>query len=120
MSDPYPKTKKRMLSIKDVPGILEKGGGEVLAIPRRIESELGQVIVQCGRGIHDRRTGGGNVQILDLETMARVSKEQMITLSQDGMGKILQELDQAKRQKEEEKWRMFVESVWGMFVGPRY
>ena len=64
-----------MFSIKDVPGVLEKEGGEVLAIPRRIESELGQALVQFGRGIHDRSTGGDNVQIIELETTVRVSKE---------------------------------------------
>ena len=77
-----------------------KGEEEVLAIPRRIESELGKAIVQRGLGIHDRSTGGDNVQILELKTMVRVSKEQRITLSHDGMGKILQELDHAKRQNQ--------------------
>ena len=71
------------------------------------------MVVKRGRGIHDRRAGGDNVQILEIETMVRVSKEQMVTLSQDAMwGKILQELDQGKRRKAEGKWRLFVESAW--------
>ena len=110
-SGPYPKTKKRLLSTKEAPGILVKEGGEVLAIPVRIECELGQVIVQFGRGIHDRITDCDNVQIL--ETMMRVSREQMITLSQNGMEKIQRELDQAERQRAEEKCGVLVESVWG-------
>ena len=110
VSETYTKTKKRMLSINDAPGILEKEGGEVLAMPLRIEGELGQVVVQRGRGIRDRDIGGDNVQIL--ETMVRVSKEQLITLSQVGLGEIQQELDQAKRKREEEKWRAFVENEW--------
>ena len=90
-----------MLSIKDVPVILEKEGEEASAIPLILDSELGQAIVQCGQGIHDRGTDGDNVQIL--ETMASVSKVQMITLAQDGIEKIQQESDQAKRQKAEGK-----------------
>ena len=115
MSEPYPKTRKRMLSIKDVPGILEKGWGGVLSIPLRIEGELGQAIVQCGLGIHDRSTDDGNVQII--ETMVHVSKEQTITLSQNDMEKIQQELDLPKRPEAEEKWRVYVESVWGCLRG---
>ena len=57
------------MSIKDVPVILKKEGGEVLAIPARIEGGLGQVIVQCGRRIRNKEVGGSNVQIL--ETLAR-------------------------------------------------
>ena len=72
------------------------------------------MIVQRGRRIHNKEVGGGNVQIL--ETLARGSKEQLITLSHDGLEKIQQELDQAKREREVEKWRVFVENVWGCLL----
>ena len=116
-SEPYPKTKKRMLSIKDVPVILKKEGEEVLAIPERIEGELGKVIVQRGRRIHNKDVGGDNFQIL--ETLVRGSKEQLITLSHDGLEKIQQELDQAKRKRRREMASVCRECM-GMFVESHY
>ena len=67
-----------------------KDGG-ILAIPARIESELGQAIVQCGREARDGSAGGGNVQIL--ESMVRLGREQVITVEKAGMGRINQGLD---------------------------
>ena len=106
-------TQKRMLSIQDVPGLLEIEGKEILAIPTRIESELRQVILQRGQGTHDRSDGGDNVQIL--ERVAFVSKEQMITLAEDGMEKY-SNVQIKQRQIAEEKWRVFVENVWGYLM----
>ena len=89
-----------MSGIQDVPRILEIEGKEILAIPTRIESELRQVILQCGQGTHGRSDGGDNVQIL--ERVVCISKEQMITLSENGMKKIQQGVVQAERQIAEE------------------
>ena len=63
--NPYTETKKRMLSKRDVPGILEIEGSEILAIPARVENELRPVLLQCGQGTHERSDGGDNVQILE-------------------------------------------------------
>ena len=83
MSNPYQVTKKRMLSVQDVPGILEIEGKAILAIPPRIESEIRRSIVHCGQGSYGQSDAGDNVQIRE---RLGVSKEQMITLAENGMG----------------------------------
>ena len=103
-----------MLGIKDVPRILEIEGIEILAIPTRVESELRQSILQYGQWAHDRSDGGDNAQIL--ERVVCVSKEQMITLAENGMVGIQQDVDQAERKIEEQKWRVFVENIWGCLM----
>ena len=54
-----------MLSIQDVPRVLELEGGEILAIPTRIENEIRQGLIHCDQEGHGRNDGGGNVQILE-------------------------------------------------------
>ena len=67
------------------------------------------MIIQCDQGGHGRNGGGDHVQIL--ERAVCVSKEQMITLSENGMGKLQQGTDRADRQIAEEEWRVFVENI---------
>jgi len=85
-----------MLGIQGVPRALEEEGGGILAIPTRIENEFRQVIIQCDQGGHGRNGGGRHVRII--ERVVCVSKEQMVTLSGNGMGKLQQGTDQAGRQ----------------------
>ena len=55
-----------MLSIEDVPRVSEAEGGEISAIPTRIENEFRQVIIQRDQGGRGRNGGGGgHVQILE-------------------------------------------------------
>ena len=103
-----------MLSIQDVPRVSEAECEEILAIPTRVENEFRQVVIQCGQGGHGRNGGDGHVQIL--ERVVCVSKEQMIKLAENGMKKLQQGTDQAERQIEEEKWRVFVENIWGCLL----
>jgi len=103
-----------MSGIQDVPRILEIEGKEILAIPTRIESELRQAILHCGQGSHGRSDGGDNVQIP--ERAVCVSKEQMVSLAENGMGELQKGVDHAERQIEEEKWRVFVENIKGCLM----
>ena len=57
-------TKRRTLSIKNVPKIPEEEGEGILEIPTQIENELAQVKTQRRRGIFDVKSGG-SVQILE-------------------------------------------------------
>ena len=102
------------MSIQDAPRVSGAEGGEILAIPTRIENEFTQVIIQCDQGEHGRNGGGDHVQII--ERVACVSKVQMITLSENGMKKLQQCTDYAERQIEEEKWRVFVGNIWGCLM----
>ena len=92
----------------------QKEGG-ILAIPTSVENEIRQVLIQRDREGHGRNDGGGNFQIL--ERVVCVSKEHMVTLSEDGMKKLYQGLDQADGQLGEGKWRVFVANIWGCLMG---
>ena len=89
-----------MLSITDAPKISKEEGEEILEISERIESELGQVIIQRRRGIPDQAESGGDVQIL--EKVVSGSKELLTTLSRNGLVEIKQELDEATRDRRRE------------------
>ena len=55
-----------MLSIQDAPRVSEVQGGELLAIPTRIENKFRRVIIQRDQGGRGRNGGGGgHVQILE-------------------------------------------------------
>ena len=96
-----------MLSINDVPSLLEINGGN-LRNTKRIESETRQVLLHCGQGTNGRSDGRDNVQILG--RAGRVSKEQMATLAENGMGELQQGVDEAETDSRG-KWRVFVDNT---------
>ena len=104
------------MSIQDAPRVLEAEGEEILAIPTRVENEFRQAIIQRDQGGHGRNGGGDHVQIL--ERVVCVSEEQMITLAENGMEKLQQGTDQAERQIEGEKWRVFFREYMWIFAEP--
>ena len=95
-----------MLSVKDVPNLVAEEGGEILAIPGRLDKEIKKIIIQCKQDEHDKNREVGNVQIL--ERMACGCKNQMITLDEGGLMKSQQSTNQAERQKLVNKWHLFL------------
>ena len=107
---PYPKSKRGMPSIQDVPNLLLTEENGILALPNKLDIETKRVLQQCKQDGHDR--GVGNVQIL--ERVVRESRNQMITLDEGGMMKLQQCVNQAERLKAGEKWHVFLGNIWGV------
>ena len=100
-----------MLSVKDVPNLVAEEGGEILAIPGRLDKEIKKIIIQCKQDEHDKKHEVGNVRIL--ERLACGCKNQMITLDEGWLMKLPQSVNQAERQKIEDKRHWFLKNVWG-------
>ena len=65
-NDPYPKSKKGMFSIQDVPNLLVTEGIGILAIPNKLDIEIKQVLQQCKQDGHGQSDNVGNVQIIEI------------------------------------------------------
>ena len=82
-----------MLSIQDVPNLLLTEGNGILAIPNKSDIEIKQASQQRKQDGHDQ--GVGDVQIL--ERVVRERRNQMIALSEGGMMKLQQCVNQVER-----------------------
>ena len=80
---PYP-AKKRML-LHDVPKKVKEEGKEIMAIPAMLDKQIGEIIQQRKRDIHEEDTRNGNVQIL--ESMLGECKNQLATVEEEGGGR---------------------------------
>ena len=109
--EPYPLSKRRMLSIKDVPNLVAEEGSGILAIPGRLDKEIKKIIIQRKQDERGKNREVCNVQIL--ERMVCGCKNQMITLREGGLVKLQQGVNQAERQKLEYKRNLFLKNVWG-------
>ena len=111
-AEPYPLSKRRMLSIKDVPNLVAEEGSEILAISGRLSEEIKKIIIQRKQGENGTNHEVGKVQILE-RMVCGLKKNQMITLAEGGLGKLQRSVNQAKRQKLEDIRHLFLKNVWG-------
>ena len=58
--EPYPFSKRRMLSIKDVPILVAEEETEILAITGRSGGEINQIIIQCKQDERGKNYEVGN------------------------------------------------------------